>query len=114
MAATITCGSSSWAFATPNPALTSSTGGAGRHLGQRIRLHAAEIAGQQLGSQRLAAGGVDALPDDHEGQIRADGTSMPVFRAKDRLHEGILLMGFIKRPGSSQKPGPVSVNEVAL
>ncbi len=46
--------------------------GARRDLRQGITLDAAEVAGQHLGLQLLAPGGVDALADDDKRFIRSD------------------------------------------
>jgi hypothetical protein len=46
--------------------------GAGRHLGDGVDRHGRQVAAAQLLGERLAPGGVDALPDDAEGLIVAD------------------------------------------
>ena len=45
---------------------------AGFHLGARVGLDAAEVAGRHFGREDLAAGGIDALADDDEGAVEAD------------------------------------------
>ena len=42
------------------------------HLGDGVRGHTAVIAGLHLGGEHLAAGGIDALADDHERPVEAD------------------------------------------
>jgi hypothetical protein len=62
--------------------------GAGRHLGQRVGLDRAVVARRHLGGQLLAAGRVDALADDAERAVEADGHLL-LGRAEDGLRHGV-------------------------
>src|SRR5215472_8462501 len=73
---------------------------AGRHLRERIRLDAAEVAGGHLGREDLAPGRVDALADHDEGTLEAKHDLAGCGADHGIGHEAILLVfAWGSRPG---------------
>src|SRR5262249_53719607 len=72
----------------------------GGELRARVGFHTAEIAGRHLGGQDLAAGGIDALADHHEGALEADDDFTGGGADHGIGHDAILLVfGSVSRPG---------------